>query len=57
VLTRSAVRIYETKQKALSTYGRPIVAIPLAAVRKVERIKFDILREDIRFEGISDDDI
>ena len=57
VLTRSAVRIYENKQQALSTYGRPIVAIPLAAVKKVERIKFDILREDIRFEGVPDDHI
>jgi len=29
----------------------------LAAVNKVERIKFDILHEDIRFEGVSQDDL
>jgi hypothetical protein len=57
VLTKTAVRVYETKQKALSTYGKPIIAIPLAAVRKVERIKFDLLRDDIRFEGVPEDDI
>ena len=50
------MRIYENKARALSTYGRPLVAIPLAAVAKVERIKFDILREDIRFEGLPNDD-
>ncbi len=52
VITKSAVRVYETKQNALSTYGKPIIAIPLAAVRKAERIKFDLLRDDIRFEGM-----
>lgn len=57
VLTKTAVRVYETKQKALSTYGKPIIAIPLAAVRKVERIKFDLLRDDIRFEGVPESDI
>lgn len=36
----------------MSTYGRPIIAIPLTAVSKVERIKFDIIREDIRFENL-----
>jgi hypothetical protein len=51
------LRVYETKQKALSTYGKPIIAIPLAAVRKAERIKFDLLRDDIRFENVPAEDI
>jgi hypothetical protein len=53
VVTKSAVRVYESKQKALSTYGRPIIAIPISAVKKVERTKFD-LRDDVRFEHIND---
>lgn len=50
VITKSAIRVYESKQKSLSLYGKPIIAIPLAAVRKVERIKFD-LTDDSRFEN------
>jgi hypothetical protein len=50
VLTKNAVRVYENKTKALSTYGKPIIAIPLSAVEKVERIKFDY-NDDTRMEG------
>lgn len=50
VITKSAVRIYENKQKAKSTYGKPIIAIPLSAVKRVERTKFDATH-DIRFEN------
>lgn len=54
VVTKNAVRIYENKKKALITYGKPIIAVPLAAISKVERIKFD-LRDDGRMdEGIID---
>ena len=42
VITKNSVRVYETKAKALSQYGKPVIAIPLAAVRKVERTKFDM---------------
>ena len=57
VVTKSAVRIYESKQKAMSIYGKPLVAIPLAAVNKVERTKYDVMREDIRFENFVEDDL
>ena len=57
VVTKSAVRVYENKQKALSTYGRPLIAIPLSAVLKVERTKYDVMREDIRFENIPPEDL
>ena len=50
IITKNAVRVYEDKTKALSTYGRPIVAIPLAAVKRAERLKFDT-RDDTRFEN------
>jgi hypothetical protein len=40
----------------MSTYGKPILAIPLAAVNRVDRIKFDI-RDDLRFEHASDSTI
>ena len=50
------MRVYENKQKALSTYGRPIITIPLAAVKKIERIKFDVMRDDLRFENLGPDD-
>jgi hypothetical protein len=53
VITKNAVRVYEDRARALSTYGRPLIAIPLAAVKRVERVKFD-MRDDIRFENPSD---
>jgi hypothetical protein len=43
------VRVYESKQKALSTYGKPMIAIPLTAVRRVDRIKFD-MSDDARLQ-------
>ena len=49
VITKNALRVYENKQKALSTYGKPIIAIPLSAVEKAERIKFDF-NDDQRME-------
>ena len=53
VVTKNAVRVYESKSKAQSTYGKPIIAIPLAAVSKVERIKFD-LNDDERIKRADD---
>lgn len=50
-MTKNSVRIYENKSKALATYGKPIIAVPLTAVSKIERIKFD-LRDDNRMDGI-----
>ena len=53
VVTRSAVRVYENKQKALSTYGKPLIAIPLNAVKRVDRIKFD-MSDEVRMENASE---
>ena len=50
-MTKNSVRIYENKKKALMTYGKPIIAVPLAAISKIERIMFD-LRDDGRMECI-----
>jgi len=50
IITKSAVRIYENKQKALSPYSKPLVALPLSAVSKIERIKFD-MSDDSRMEA------
>ena len=50
-MTKSAVRIYETKKDALSTYGKPIVAIPLNAVSKVERVMFN-MADDQRMDSV-----
>lgn len=41
IVTKNAVRLYESKQKALATFSKPILAIPLSAVQRIERIKFD----------------
>ena len=41
VVTKTAIRVYESKDKALSTYGKPIIAIPLSAVTAVQRTTFD----------------
>jgi hypothetical protein len=41
IITKNALRVYENKHKALAMYGKPIIAIPLSAVLKAERIKFD----------------
>jgi hypothetical protein len=49
VVTKNAVRVYENKSKASSAYGKPIVAVPLAAVNRVDRVMFDT-RDDLRFE-------
>ncbi len=53
VITKNALRVYENKQKALSTYGKPIIAIPLSAVDKAQRIKFDF-NDDQRMEHAED---
>lgn len=49
VITKTALRVYESKQKSLQTYGKPIIAIPLSAVEKAERLKFDF-NDDQRME-------
>lgn len=49
VFTKSSIRIYESKGKAVSTYGKPFLALPLSAVAKIERIKFDVT-DDSRME-------
>lgn len=52
MITKTAIRIFENKEKSLSTYGKPIIAIPLNAVSKVERTSFD-LNSDDRMHGIN----
>jgi hypothetical protein len=42
IFTKSAIRVYESRGKAVSTYGKPLLALPLNAVVKIERIKFDV---------------
>lgn len=42
IVTKNAIRVYESKTKASSTYGKPIIAIPFSALQKVERVKFDL---------------
>jgi hypothetical protein len=41
VVTKTAIRVYENNEKALSTYGKPLLAIPLAAVKGIKRTSFD----------------
>jgi len=51
MITKNAVRVFESKQVALSLYGKPGIAIPFSAVEKIERIKFDY-NDDTRMENI-----
>eukprot|EP00347_Sterkiella_histriomuscorum_P017562 403348860 len=51
VVTKTAIRIYENKEKAISTYGRPLAAIPLAAVSSIQRTSFDT-KDDQRLENV-----
>ena len=53
VITKSAVRVYENRQQSFSTYGKPMLAIPLKAVKKIERIKFD-QSDDQRLENVDE---
>jgi hypothetical protein len=48
-VTKNSIRIYEDKSKALASHSKPLIAIPLSAVKKVERTKFDI-NDDQRME-------
>ena len=41
IITKSAVRVYESADRAVTSPGKPLVAIPLSAVRKVHKVKFD----------------
>jgi hypothetical protein len=41
VVTKSAIRLYESADKSVSAHGKPLIAIPLAAVQKIEKIRFD----------------
>ena len=41
VITKTAIRIYENRGKANSIYGKPMIAIPVSAVEKCERLAFD----------------
>jgi len=34
-----------------------LLAIPLSAVKKIERTKFDVMREDVRFEAFDKNDL
>jgi len=47
VVTKSAVRIYDDRNSSLGIYSKPLVAIPLSAVRYLARIRFD-MRDDER---------
>jgi len=49
IFTKTAVRVYESKAKALSTHVKPLIAVPISAVVKVERVKFDT-NDDVRFD-------
>ncbi|CDW72924.1 UNKNOWN [Stylonychia lemnae] len=51
IITKTAIRIYESKEKAISTYGKPMIAIPLNAVSKVQRTSFDT-KEDARLDRV-----
>ena len=42
IVTKNAVRIYESKTNALTTFSKPILAVPLSSVQKIERIRFDM---------------
>jgi len=50
VITRNALRIYENQQQALSTYGKPIIAIPWNAVETIQRTMFDA-NDDTRIDS------
>lgn len=41
VITKTAIRVYENADKAVISPQKPLMAIPLAAVRKIHRVKFD----------------
>jgi len=41
VVTKTAIRLYADADKAVISPQKPIMAIPLAAVRKIHRVKFD----------------
>ena len=53
VVTKTAIRVYENKEKALSTYGKPLIAIPLNAVTSVQRTSFDT-KDDQRVENVDE---
>lgn len=53
VITKNAIRVYENSQQSLSTYGKPILAIPLLAVKKIQRLKFD-QSDDQRMENLDE---
>lgn len=54
VITKTALRVYETKKDALSTYGKPLIAIPLVAISSIERLMLN-LNDDQRLqeEGVN----
>ena len=56
VITKSSIRIFQDFAHSQSTYGKPILAIPLGAVNRVDRIKFDI-RDDLRFEHANEQNL
>lgn len=41
VVTKNAIRIYEDADRAVCSPQKPLAAIPLAAVTKIHRVKFD----------------
>ena len=41
IVTKSALRVYENKRSALSTYGKPLIAIPFNAIETIERTMMD----------------
>jgi len=36
------VRIYESKAKALASHSKPIIAVPLNAVKAIQKLMFDL---------------
>lgn len=41
IITKNAVRIYENRAAKESEHSRPMIALPLSAIRGISRIKFD----------------
>ena len=41
-MTKTALRVYDVKKDALTTYGKPIIAIPLIAIRSIERLMINL---------------
>ena len=54
VLTKTALRIYDVKKDALTTYGKPIIAVPLIAIRSIERLMLNFSDDErLKEEGLN----